>query len=138
MVLAVCALIFCGYLLAEVGERFLPRPDFRLDSLDREFIRLTATLPGAGSVAATPAEPGPVVLNRDGAAELQSLPGIGPSRAAAILELRQRLGRFSSLEDLLQVKGIGPATLNRMRSRLVLDASPADSISVAKVSRTQE
>jgi competence protein ComEA len=63
----------------------------------------------------------PVVLNRADAAELQRLPGVGAKRAAAILALRQRLGRFRRPSDLLRVKGIGPRTLERMLPHLVLD-----------------
>jgi competence protein ComEA len=63
----------------------------------------------------------PVVLNRADANELQRLPGVGTKRAAAILALRQRLGRFRRTSDLLRVKGIGPRTLQRMLPHLVLD-----------------
>jgi competence protein ComEA len=62
-----------------------------------------------------------VVLNRADAAELQRLPGVGAKRAAAILALRQRLGRFRRPSDLLRVKGIGHRTLERMLPHLVLD-----------------
>jgi competence protein ComEA len=64
---------------------------------------------------------GPVVLNRADAAELGRLPGVGAKRAEAILALRQRLGRFQKLTDLLRIKGIGPRTLERMRPHLVLE-----------------
>ena len=64
---------------------------------------------------------GRVILNRAGALDLQRLPGVGAKRAAAILELRQRLGRFRQPGDLLRVKGIGRRTLERMLPRLVLD-----------------
>jgi competence protein ComEA len=46
---------------------------------------------------------------------------VGTKRAAAILALRQRLGRFRRTSDLLRVKGIGPRTLQRMLPHLVLD-----------------
>jgi hypothetical protein len=48
--------------------------------------------------------------NRADAATLATLPGIGPGRAAAIVEAR-RQGRFGRLEDLDRVPGIGPRTL---------------------------
>lgn len=47
--------------------------------------------------------------------ELEGLPGIGPSKAAAIIEFRDRNGAFSSLADLDKVPGIGPATLDNLR-----------------------
>jgi competence protein ComEA len=52
---------------------------------------------------------------------LQRLPGIGPKKADAILALRQRLGRFRQVEDLLKVKGIGRATVRRLRPLVRVD-----------------
>jgi competence protein ComEA len=63
----------------------------------------------------------PVVLNTAALEDLRRLPGIGPKRAAAILELRTHLGRFRAVEDLLKVKGIGRATLKRLRPLVRLD-----------------
>ena len=93
--------------------------------------------PPAASAAALPAPPAgpaaqrgratpddPVVLNVAAFEDLRRLPGIGPKRAEAILALRQRLGRFRQVEDLLKVKGIGRATLRKLRPLVRLDAPP--------------
>ena len=64
---------------------------------------------------------GVVNLNDASAEQLERLPGIGPSRARAILELRARLKRFARVEDLLRVKGIGRATFRKLRPLLTLD-----------------
>jgi competence protein ComEA len=79
--------------------------------------------PVTGSLAPGLTGDGRVILNRASAAELQRLPAVGAKRAAAILELRRRLGRFRRPSDLLRVRGIGPRTLERMLPLLVLDAS---------------
>lgn len=82
----------------------------------------------AAKEAAAPADPAPdklVVLNTASAEELQSLPGVGPKRAEAILALRTRIGRFRRVEDLLRVKGIGHASLRRLKPRVVVDPAPA-------------
>jgi competence protein ComEA len=50
--------------------------------------------------------------------DLQLLPGVGPKLAERILIERQRRGGFERVSDLLEVKGIGPATLERL-SRFV-------------------
>jgi competence protein ComEA len=63
----------------------------------------------------------PVLLNSATEADLRRLPGIGPKRAEAILALRARLGRFHAVEDLLKVKGLGRATLKRLRPLLRVD-----------------
>lgn len=59
-----------------------------------------------------------VDLNRAQIKELEQITGIGPVLAVRILETRQRLGGFHSLEDLLEVPGIGPRTLQRIRDQL--------------------
>ena len=61
-------------------------------------------------------------LNRASEGDLESLPGIGPTRAAAIVRWRREHGRFVELEDLLEVPGIGPATLERLRSLVRIGA----------------
>jgi len=49
------------------------------------------------------------------------LPGIGPSRAKAILELRTKLSGFKKVEDLMRVKGIGRKTYRKLEPLLRLD-----------------
>ncbi|MDH2273870.1 ComEA family DNA-binding protein [Moraxella porci] len=57
-------------------------------------------------------------INTASAAELTSLIGIGHTTAAAIIEYRKANGSFGSVDELLYVKGIGAATLNKNRHRL--------------------
>ena len=80
----------------------------------------------AGAADAAPSEgltaDGKVVLNRASVDELRRIPGVGPKRAQAIIDLRKKLGgRFKRLTDLLRVKGIGPKSLKKMEAHLVLD-----------------
>lgn len=56
-----------------------------------------------------------VDVNTAGADELETLPGVGPATAQAILEERERRGSFSSVDDLLDVRGIGDAKLDALR-----------------------
>lgn len=56
-----------------------------------------------------------VDLNLATEQELRRLPGIGEGRARKILELRTRLGRFKSVDDLARIKGFGRALLRRLR-----------------------
>ena len=58
---------------------------------------------------------GPVDLNTATADQLDTLPGVGPATAAAILTYRTRHGRFKSVTELLEVPGIGPAKLEAIR-----------------------
>jgi competence protein ComEA len=56
-----------------------------------------------------------VDLNTADATELQKLPGVGPVLADRILAHRESIGRFESVEDLLDVAGIGEAKLAAIR-----------------------
>ncbi|TGG95521.1 helix-hairpin-helix domain-containing protein [Natronospirillum operosum] len=53
----------------------------------------------------------------------ERLDGVGPNRAAAIVDWRQTHGPFESPDDLLSVSGIGPATLDTIRDQIVIDSA---------------
>ena len=57
---------------------------------------------------------GKVDINVASASQLESLPGIGPAKAAAIVSYRDSVGAFSRCEDLDKVDGIGPATVSAL------------------------
>lgn len=63
----------------------------------------------------------PIPINTASMAELEELPGIGPKTAQAIVDYRSAHGPFVSIEDILQVKGIGEVTLGRIRGLITLD-----------------
>lgn len=102
---------------------------------DGEHIRVPerGASPAPGADAATPRQPRPappppaenaqapadyagkIDVNAADAAALESLPGIGPSRARAIIEHRQANGPFASVDDLTEVRGIGEGILESIR-----------------------
>jgi competence ComEA-like helix-hairpin-helix protein len=73
----------------------------------------------------------PVNINAATSEELQLVPGIGPSTAEKILQMRKSYGAFKSVDDLLAIRGLGPKRLDKMRKYLVAgktnskNASPA-------------
>lgn len=74
---------------------------------------------GDGGAPGTPSGAGSgglVDLNRADDSTLQTLPGVGPATAAAILEWRAANGSFRSVDDLLGVPGIGEKTLEKLRA----------------------
>ncbi|CAH1045260.1 ComEA family DNA-binding protein [Halomonas sp. TD01] len=63
----------------------------------------------------------PINVNTANAELLAELPGVGPSRAAAIIEERENNGAFANVDDLTRVSGIGPATVDRMRDQVAIE-----------------
>lgn len=56
-----------------------------------------------------------VNLNKADETQLQTLPGIGPSKAAAIIEYRETTGPFKTVEDLKEISGIGDKTFEKLK-----------------------
>ena len=70
---------------------------------------------------------GPVNINSADAETISAeLKGIGPSKAKAIVEYREKYGPFKSLEDLTLVSGIGARTLDLNRNDIRLDSPDSD------------
>ena len=82
---------------------------------------------GKGKVSLEPLAPSklkvlsiPIPVNTASVEELDTLPGIGPKTAQAIVEYRESYGKFNSAEDLLQVPGIGPKKLAALKPHITL------------------
>jgi competence protein ComEA len=78
-------------------------------------VRASGASSASGASGAAGESEGPVDLNTADEAALDGLPGIGPSTAAAIIEHRTKIGRFGSVDELLDVRGIGEAKLEQLR-----------------------
>lgn len=72
-----------------------------------------------GNISGEP-DGGLININTASAERLTSLNGIGEVKAAAIVEYRRTHGGFSSVDELLNVKGIGEKTLEKIRSRVTV------------------
>ena len=70
---------------------------------------------GSGSTAN-----GKININKATSEELQELPGIGPSKATAIIQKREELGSFQAIEDLKEVTGIGEKTFEKLRESITV------------------
>jgi competence protein ComEA len=74
----------------------------------------------------------PLDLNRATAEQLESLPGIGAVKAAAILAVRDTKGGFASMEELEAVRGIGPALVEKLRPLVKVGKTTAGSAKPAR------
>ena len=63
---------------------------------------------------------GKVNINTASAAELETLSGIGPVRSQAIIDYRNENGLFRTIDDLINVPGIGPKTLEAIRDQIAV------------------
>ncbi len=61
-----------------------------------------------------------VNLNTATEEQLVTLPGVGPAMAKRIIEHRTKVGKFTKIEEILNVKGIGEKKFQRMKDRLVV------------------
>jgi len=69
---------------------------------------------GSGGASSGPIAQGALDLNRANQSQLEELPEVGPVTAQAILAWRQEHGRFSRIEELQEVDGIGPKTYSQI------------------------
>ncbi len=75
---------------------------------------------GGPGVGVAEEQPGVVDLNSATLDQLVALPGVGEKTAQAILDARKERGGFESVEELLDVRGIGAANLEKLRPHLRL------------------
>lgn len=61
-----------------------------------------------------------VNLNTATQAELETLPGIGPSKAIAIIDYRETTGKFQKIEDLKNISGIGDKTFEKLQDSIIV------------------
>ena len=95
--------------LVEDGEK--------LDILYIEGASPIIPTPGATVIAATTDL---IDINIASQAELESLPGIGPTTAQKIIEYREQNGPFLAIEDIVNVSGIGPGTYERIKDLITV------------------
>jgi len=61
-----------------------------------------------------------VNLNTATVEQLQTLPGIGPAMAKRVLEYRTKVGKFTKIEEILNVKGFGEKRFQKIKDRLLV------------------
>jgi len=109
------------------GNLSLPADSMNAKMEKSARLHVVAEKGGQGKVLLQPLDPPkmkvlsiPVNINTAKAEELDILPGVGPTTAQAIVDFRETHGKFSALEDLLQVKGIGPKKFASLRPHITI------------------
>ena len=75
---------------------------------------------------APPASTEVINLNTATAAQIATLPGIGPKTADLIVQYRQKNGAFKKIEEVMNVRGVGEKSFLKLKSRLTVTASKAE------------
>ncbi len=115
-----------GARIGDALEEAMLRPDADLDRVNRARVLYDGQKLVVPSVSEEhggipPDEEEPYInINSATVRELEALPLIGPARARDIVDYRNREGPFSSVDELQQIPGIGPATVERLRERVVV------------------
>ena len=73
-----------------------------------------------------------VNINTATQSELEGVKGLGPSKAKAIIEYREKNGPFKSIDDLDKVKGFGKSSVEKLKAELSVDASGPDAAKAKK------
>ncbi|MBD3184644.1 hypothetical protein GF312_20355, partial [Candidatus Poribacteria bacterium] len=55
--------------------------------------------------------------------ELEMLPGIGPVKAQSIIAYREKNGKFKKIDNIINVSGIGPATLQKIQDKITIGSN---------------
>ncbi|MCL2576628.1 MAG: helix-hairpin-helix domain-containing protein [Defluviitaleaceae bacterium] len=121
------ALLKAGGATADANLSGINRADFLQDGMkinipaqgeDLDEIFIFATEPaGRGGINSD----GLININTATLTELQTLPGIGSVRAESIISFRETHGNFSNIEELINISGIGPSIMERLRDRVTVE-----------------
>ena len=104
--------------LVDAAQVFIPRiGSTPRATLPRPHAGINLPAAGTSGGGATSAA-GIVDINSATLSDLDALPGVGPSTAQAIIDYRTANGPYASVDDLLNVRGIGPSKLAAMRTRV--------------------
>ncbi|MHB1391978.1 MAG: helix-hairpin-helix domain-containing protein [Clostridia bacterium] len=104
-----------AYRLEDEDMIYIPKKGEKLQGTSK-------TIPGVNTVKSiTVNKPGKVNINTASESELDTLSGVGPATAKAIIQYRNQIGPFKSIEDIKKVKGIGDNKFNSIKDNITVE-----------------
>lgn len=109
------------------GEADLDRLNLAMELRDQQQVHVPrrgeaaqAVAPPGGADPEGALSGGPININAATIEELDALPGVGPAIAGRIVEYREAYGPFAAIEEITNVRGIGPATFEEIKDLIVV------------------
>lgn len=120
--LVVLTCVFAAFLVGFFAGRNINRTPVHISQLPAPAAETQAPTQPAAQTAPAPTEPGILDINTATAAQLESLPGIGPVLAQRIVDYRAEFGNFHAIGDLTNVNGIGIKKLEAILDYITIGA----------------
>ncbi len=92
----------------------------RADTNSNHYLSRPSTSTVSSSTSSGANSSSKVRLNSANIEQLMQLNGVGKKKAEAIIEYRNKNGKFNSVDDFMKIKGIGPALFNKNKAKLAL------------------
>ncbi len=92
----------------------------RADTNSNHYLSRPSTSIASSSTSSGSNSSSKVRLNSANIEQLMQLNGVGKKKAEAIIEYRNKNGKFNSVDDFMKIKGIGPALFNKNKAKLAL------------------
>ncbi len=122
--LALLALVFAGLAVFSYTKQQEHSPSVLVAGPSEDYPAGVLAPDSAVSEAVELPSAGLIDINSASARDLEALPGIGPAKSQNIVVTRQRLSGFRTVEELLEVHGIGEKTLQRLRPYVAVETEP--------------
>ncbi len=92
----------------------------RADTNSNHYLSRPSTSIASSSTSSGSNSSSKVRLNSANIEQLMQLNGVGKKKAEAIIEYRNKNGKFNSVDDFMKIKGVGPALFNKNKAKLAL------------------
>ena len=108
-----------AYILEDGEKIYIPKKG---EELQNEASTVSSSVQGSSysNYSATSTKSNKININKATQTELETIPGVGPSTALKIIEYREQNGKFSSIEDIKNVSGIGDAKYKKMKDYITV------------------